>query len=129
MKKELFAILLFLGISNIAVAQWPAEGGLGVGSDERGSMMHRPMPDVQKVLEPFIKGDEELSQTWDPNIANYGNNPDGMDVHCFAEDSDNLYIGGDFRQFDTVVTNFIVHYNRITHIWNTLDAGVANVVT
>ena len=44
-----------------------------------------------------------------------------MTVNCFAEDSDNLYIGGDFRAFDTVSAQFIVQYNRKTGIWSALS--------
>ncbi len=124
MKKEFLAIGLILGISNIAVAQWPSQGGLGGG----GRMMQRPTPDVQREVPPFLKGAQPLSQTWDPNIAALGNNPDGMVVTCFAEDSDNLYVGGDFQAFDTVSAQFIVHYNRKTNVWSALDLGVDNDV-
>ena len=128
MKKEFLTIALFLGISNIAMAQWPAQGTLGGGLDGGGRMMRQHKPDVQRELVPFIKGDEALAQTWDPNIAKYGNNPDGMTVTCFAEDGDNLYIGGDFRDFDSVAADFIVHYNRKTQVWNALDVGLSDRV-
>jgi trimeric autotransporter adhesin len=130
MKNKCFVIALFLFISNIATAQWPAQGALG-GSSGSGGMMHRPMPDAPpaNVKPPFLKGEQTLAETWDASIAGYGNNPDGMTVNCFAEDSDNLYIGGDFRTFDTVVAGYIVQYNRKTGQWLSLDTGVDNVVS
>ena len=126
MKKEFFTIALFLGISNIAVAQWvgtPAFGGLSGSSAPR-----RPIPNESHVRAPFPKGDQALAQTWDATIAGFGNNPDGMAVNCFAEDSDNLYIAGDFRTFDTVIAGYIVQYNRKTGRWISLDTGFDNVV-
>jgi trimeric autotransporter adhesin len=132
MKKEFFVIALFLIISNIAMAQWPDQGALG-GSSGSGGMMHRSMPAVTraKTAPPSLKGDQTLAETWSSTIAAFGNNPDGMYVDCFAEDSDNLYLAGDFRAFDTVqtgYTGYIVHYNRKTGQWTALDTGVNNDV-
>ncbi len=129
MKNKCFVIALFLIISNIAVAQWPDEGALG-GSSGNGGLEHRPMPNVPRtnLQPPFLKGDQTLAETWDASIAGYGNNPDGMTINCFAEDSDNLYVGGDFLKFDTVHTQFIAGYNRKTGLWYALDAGLDNDV-
>jgi hypothetical protein len=131
MKIKFFVIALFLIISNVAVAQWPTQGGLG-GSSNCGGMMHRPMPDAPQIksIPPFLKGDQTLAETWNATIAMYGNNPDGMYVDCFAEDSDNLYIGGDFQAFDTVIpADFIVQYNRKTGVWSSLSGGLDNHVS
>jgi hypothetical protein len=129
MKKEFFLVGLFLLISSIASAQWPAEGGLG-GSSGNGGMIRQRMPDAQlvKSIPPFLKGNQTLAETWSSTIAAFGNNPDGMTVNCFAEDSDNLYVGGDFLKFDTVHTQFIAGYNRKTGLWYALDAGLDNDV-
>ena len=129
MKKEFLAIAMFLIISNIAMAQQP---GLGIeGGSSGGGMMHRPIPNAPlqaNLKPPFLKGDQALAETWSSTIAALGNNPDGMAVNCFAEDSDNLYIGGDFLQFDTVQTQFIVQYNRKTGVWSNLGGGFDNNV-
>ncbi len=127
MKNEFFLIAIFLSISNLAVAQQPDLGSSG-GSGGSGQTMRAPMPDVPHTIPPFLKGDQTLAETWDAAIAAAGNNPDGMNVNCFAEDSDNLYIGGDFRDFDTVAAEFIVHYNRKTRVWNALGTGLGNTV-
>ena len=127
MRKYLVAVSLLFVLPTFTFAQWRNS----LGADEAGfsgGMRTVPMPDVPSTHPPFLKGPMPLSQTWDPNIAAFGNSPDGITVTCFAEDSDNLYIGGDFRQFDTVGANFIVHYNRKTKVWNALDVGVANTV-
>ncbi len=125
MKKEFLAIVLFLIISNIAVAQQPGLGGVGSSG---GGTMHRPTPNVTRAHPSFIKGEQSLAETWDATIAGYGNAPDGMTVNCFAEDSDNLYIGGDFLSFDTVASQFIVQYNRKTGVWSSLAGGFNNEV-
>ena len=121
MKKEFFAIVFLLGISNVAVAQWA--GVPAFGGSSGSSAPHRPIPNAAHLSAPFLKGDQTLAQTWDATIAGYGNNPDGMAVRCFAEDSDNLYIAGDFRTFDTVLAGYIVQYNRKTGRWTSLDTG------
>ncbi len=130
MKKEFFVIAIFLIISNIAMAQWPTEGALG-SSSVGGGRMHQSMPNAPnapRAIPPFLKGDQTLAETWSSTIAAYGNNPDGMTINCFAEDSDNLYIGGDFRTFDTVVAGYIVQYNRKTGQWISMDTGFDNDV-
>ncbi len=78
----------------------------------------------------WAKGrDESLSETWDAIIADAKNSVDGAFIRCFAMDSDNLYIGGDFRSFDSVpIADFIVHYDRKTGHWNGMDAGLDNDV-
>ena len=131
MKKEFLAIAIFLISSNIAVAQWPDQAALG-GSTGTGGMMHHsiPMPNIHtKATPPFLKGEQTLAETWDATIAPFGNNPDGMYVDCFAEDSDNLYVGGDFQAFDTVAAEFIVQYNRKTGVWSNLNGGFDNHVS
>jgi hypothetical protein len=75
-----------------------------------------------------LKGALPEAQTWDAAIAKRGNNPDGWTVRCFASEGDDLYIGGDFRYFDTVAADFIVHYNRKTGVWSALDNGLHNTV-
>jgi hypothetical protein len=127
MKNEFFLIAIFLIISNLAVAQQPALGSSG-GAGGDWQRMRLPMPDVPRAIPPFLKGDQTLAETWSSTIAAFGNNPDGMTVNCFAEDSDNLYIGGDFFAFDTVKADFVVHYNRKTGVWNALDGGLGNTV-
>jgi trimeric autotransporter adhesin len=128
MKKEFLAIAIFLIISNIAVAQQPGLGS--VGGSSGGGMMRHPIPNAPRanLKPPFLKGDQTLAETWSSTIAAFGNNPDGMTVNCFAEDSDNLYIGGDFGAFDTVVADFIVQYNRKTGVWSSLERGLNNDV-
>ncbi len=123
MKLILFSVAIQLTFSIALRAQ-----NFG-GPNDRGMFLgERPMPNapLTHTRPPFLKSEETLAQTWDATIAGYGNNPDGMTVNCFAEDSDNLYVGGDFLFFDTSETQFIAHYNRKTGIWDGLDGGFDN---
>ncbi|HWF44842.1 MAG TPA: hypothetical protein VG537_09390, partial [Candidatus Kapabacteria bacterium] len=95
----------------------------GSGASSSGPEHRITLPDAHssEIHEP-------ASLTWDATIANFGNNPDGMTVKCFAADGNDLYIGGDFQNFDTVGASFLVHYNRATRIWNALGIGPNNTV-
>src|ERR1700679_2891795 len=130
-----FSFFLFASLfiaSNASAKPTFGAGGRSSGSSDPRRTEH-PMPDLpphlRGELPPGLKGALPESVTWDANIAKAGNNPDGMTVNCFAEDSDNLYIGGDFQAFDTVATRFVVHYNRKTGVWDGLDGGTNNGVT
>lgn len=127
MKIEFIVIALFLGISGLAEAQQPGLSPAGGGSGN-GGIIHRAMPNHSRAKTSLFKTEQTLAQTWDATIAAYGNNPDGMTITCFAEDSDKLYIGGDFFEFDTVQSQFIVQFNRKTGVWSALDGGVSNDV-
>jgi hypothetical protein len=65
--------------------------------------------------------------TWDAVIGKPGNCVDGGTVTCMVADSTDLYLAGDFRTFDTVTTDFLVHYSDKTG-WESLDGGPHNVV-
>ncbi|MDP4198016.1 MAG: T9SS type A sorting domain-containing protein [Bacteroidota bacterium] len=66
--------------------------------------------------------------TWDGTIGSGPNSPNGGSVRCFASDGDDLYIGGDFLDLDTVRASYVVHYNRATKILNAMDLGLGDIV-
>jgi len=73
-------------------------------------------------------GSTAQALTWDAVIGRKDNSVDGGTVRCFAADSTDLYIAGDFRAFDTITTEFLVHYNKTTGVWESLDEGPHNTV-
>ncbi len=77
---------------------------------------------------PSPKGASAQSFTWDAIIAREGHSVDGGTIRCMVSDSDNIYIAGDFRTFDTVPADFLVHYNRKSGVWESLDLGFNNRV-
>ncbi len=131
--RRTLVIVSLLFLSTSTQAQWSNPLGAGdagsSGGGGRPGMGAPRMPDVPHSNPPFLKGPMPLSETWDPNIAAFGNNPDGMWVNCFAEDTEHLYIGGDFRTFDTVAAGYVVEYDRKTGAWSSLDTGFDEDVT
>lgn len=64
---------------------------------------------------------------WDTTSA-FLHGLDGGEVRAMLVDGDNLYIGGDFRYFDTVECYHIVQYNRTTHRWSKMGNGFSGEV-
>jgi hypothetical protein len=115
-------VLALLALASPVFAQ-----SLGVDIPNRHERLKGDAPPRTEVLSKLHEAFPE-AQSWDPTIAALGNNVDGWAVKCFAADGDDLYIGGDFRAFDTVTADFLVHYNRTTKVWNALDQGPHNTV-
>src|SRR2546421_1078694 len=124
-----FLFLLALFVPAILLAQQTgADDNLRQGFASEPVTRH--FSDPPNLRSIFSKGGgmspEALS--WDAVIGKAANAPDGGTVYCFASEGDDLYLGGDFRMFDTVTAYNIVHYNRKTGRWNGLNGGPYNVV-
>src|ERR1700733_15291943 len=90
-----FSIALLIVVSTAsAQSNLGASGGSSGSVDPRRNEHTMPSlpPQLQGELPPGLKGALPETVGWDATIAKLGNNPDGMTVNCFAEDSDNLYI-------------------------------------
>lgn len=82
---------------------------------------------------PDIPNHNRLWQTqpqalvWDATIGSDANSPGGGTISAFASEGDDLYLAGDFLDFDTVGSaSMLVHYNRATGRWDGLDYGPFN---
>src|SRR5437868_11826928 len=117
MAKLIFGVLLLLSFSAPLFSQ--SFGGSSGPHREGRISDSRDRP---------IDRDVPLAMSWDATIGKLSNRPDGATIHCFASEGDDLYIAGDFKQFDTVACTNIVHYNRKTKVWNNLNGGPNNVV-
>jgi trimeric autotransporter adhesin len=128
---KIVAIFLLLSLPGLSLCQtsmvanrWGNDPSLSCSRGCSSGPEHRvTLPDSRssEIHDP-------ASLSWDATIAGYGNNPDGMTVKCFASEGNDLYIAGDFQQFDTVSADFLVHYNRVTKVWDALDGGPHNTV-